>query len=201
MPALLAAMLLGFLLIQPAICLIHCATTTSPQSIGPQTGSHLFCSLSQSQPRHITNTPVPTFWPALPAISSFVLSPATTWFFVLICIATYILSPPWSPPIPPPRGITSRDGARSSGFRPTPTPSPSPTRGEGSRTAFWCGIPPLPSWERGQGVRGPRIVIVRSVGQSRPRLPWRQSAAMAPSRGYTSLRPDHAGAALSVRRR
>ncbi len=107
MPALLAAMLLGFLLIQPAICLIHCATTTSPPSVGPRTGSHLFCSLSQPQSSHIATTPVPAFWPTLPAMGFFVLTPVTTWLFVLICIAAYILSPPWSPPIPPPRGIPS----------------------------------------------------------------------------------------------
>jgi len=107
MPALLAAMLLGFLLIQPAICLIHCATTTSPQSIGPQTGSHLFCSLSEGQLSYTNHTPIPAFWPTIPAIGSFVLLPVTTWLFVLICIAAYALSPPWSPPIPPPRGIPS----------------------------------------------------------------------------------------------
>ncbi len=36
----------------------------------------------------------------------------------------------------------------------SPTPSPSPTRGEGSQISFWCEIPPLPLWERGQGERG-----------------------------------------------
>ncbi len=36
----------------------------------------------------------------------------------------------------------------------SPTSSPSPTRGEGSQISFWCEIPPLPWWERGQGVRG-----------------------------------------------
>ncbi len=34
------------------------------------------------------------------------------------------------------------------------SPSPSPTRGEGSQISFWCEIPPLPLWERGQGERG-----------------------------------------------
>ena len=36
----------------------------------------------------------------------------------------------------------------------SPTPSLSPTRGEGSWISFWCEIPPLPLWERGQGERG-----------------------------------------------
>ncbi len=101
----LAAMLLGLLLIQPALCVIHCSTAPHHSSGAPLKGSqgHLICSLSDTQAPQSAHIPVPAFWPSLPAGALIIMAPAA---LLLVLPLLAVIDRPtlaWSPPIPPPR--------------------------------------------------------------------------------------------------
>ncbi|NNJ09188.1 hypothetical protein EKD04_002485 [Chloroflexales bacterium ZM16-3] len=109
LPSLLAAMLLGLLLIQPTLCIVHCATATHADAAADASGSqsHLICSLSDSQSAQSTHILVPAFWPSLPSAALSTLVPVALLLALPLLAIAGLCSILWAPPIPPPRAITA----------------------------------------------------------------------------------------------
>jgi hypothetical protein len=105
-PAFLATFLLGLLLLQPTISLIHCSDMARVPSAGPSIhSSHLFCSLSDSPARQGARALVPSFWPTLPTVGAIELVQATPQIFLIALPTWRAPSLTWSPPVPPPRAL------------------------------------------------------------------------------------------------
>ncbi len=108
LPAILAALLLGLLLIQPALCLLHCLDITYPHSVGQSFDqNHMLCSLADHQGDPATRVPLPAFWPTLPVTGVMLAPPAALLLVLLTLVASCVPSLTWSPPSPPPRTITA----------------------------------------------------------------------------------------------
>lgn len=106
-PTALAALLLGLLLIQPTLCVIHCAFDGHHHH-GAHSKSeynHLLCSLSDEQTAQSAHIPVPAFWPSLPSALLICLLMVAITQAPAPLPATRLASLRWSPPIPPPRRI------------------------------------------------------------------------------------------------
>jgi len=113
-PALLAIVLLGLILTQPMLCLIHCTVGAylAPADPYHPDGGHILCTLSDQTSSSQAHIPIPPFWPSLPTTTSVVLT-LLTLLMLLSCIPPSALtSISRAPPLPPPRPRWYRESVR-----------------------------------------------------------------------------------------
>lgn len=103
-PALIAAVLLALLLLQPTLCVIHCAAMARAAGHKHQPSHHsMLCSVVAGHADQGAHFSVPAFWPSLPAASPIWAGLVALLLTLLPAPARSLRSLSWSPPLQPPR--------------------------------------------------------------------------------------------------